>query len=416
MGFLELLQEQTIEAESPRSFFLWSGLAAISAVTKKNTWINKKIYKLYPNIYVMLVARSGLRKGYPVKLAQRLVERLEITKVISGRNSIQSIIRELSKQWTLESGKVLHSANAFLVNDELGTFLIDDPQAQPILTTLYDSFYHNQWTNTLKSEGRETLKDINITMLSATNETHLNAFLDATSVSGGFIGRTLIVRETQKSRLNALVDFEGEELVTYDYKELIQELESISKVTGQAKLSPSGRVLYKEWYEEFNRRLAEAPDNDSTGLSDRLHDHVLKISLLLSLSDKSFPSIQDSHIQRAIDLCSTLIISTKIVTQGKGKSELADKNKLFLDYILSQEDFKALRSKILSAKYGDIDAIDLDRIVDTMKQAGFLVQVDTSKGPQYQIVGELSERFREYQKKKNESLVVTPKERKVIIV
>jgi hypothetical protein len=398
MGFIEQLLDQTQEAESPRSFFLWSGIAALSAVVKKNIWINKKIYKLYPNVYVMLVARSGLRKGFPVKLAQKLVEGLEVTKVITGRNSIQSIIQELSRQWTLESGKVLTNANGFLVNDELDSFLIDDPSAQTILTTLYDSFYHQNWVSTIKSEGRSVLKDICITMLSATNETHLNSFLDQTSVSGGFIGRTLIVHETMKSRLNPLID--DDDIVEVDYSALQAELKRVSEITGQAKLTKDAKALYKTWYLEFNKTLEENPDSDSTGLSERLHDHILKVALLLSVSDSSELLIRKAHINRSIELCTGFTINTKRVVQGQGKSEFAVKNKIFLDYMLSQEGFQVLRRRVLSAKFGDIDAIDLDKIVDTLTQAGIIETRTSSEGPVYKLTEKYSQQFKDYAEKK----------------
>lgn len=398
MGFLEQLLDKTQEAESPRSFFLWSGIAALSAVVKKNVWINKKIYKLYPNVYIMLVARSGLRKGYPIKLAQKLVDSLEITKVISGRNSIQSIIQELSRQWTLESGKVLTKAEAFLVNDELDSFLIDDPSAQTILTTLYDSFYHQNWVSTIKSEGRSVLKDICITMLSATNETHLNAFLDQTSVAGGFIGRTLIVHETQKSHLNPLID--DDDLADVDHSSLKAELERVSKLTGQAKLTKDAKTLYKSWYAEYNKALEENPDSDATGLSERLHDHILKVSLLLSVSDSDELIIHKRHIDKAIELCIGFAINTKRVVQGQGKSEFAVKNKIFLDYLLSQDNFQVLRRRVLSAKFGDIDAIDLDKIVDTLTQAGILESLSTSEGPVYRLTAQYGKQFKEFAEKK----------------
>src|SRR5574343_131785 len=398
MNFLEKLLDQTQEAESPRSFFLWSGLAAISAVVRKNVWINKKIYRLYPNLYIMLVARSGLRKGYPVKLAQKLVESLEVTKVISGRNSIQSIIQELSRQWTLEVGKSIINANGFLVNDELDSFLIDDPSAQTILTTLYDSFYHNSWTSTLKGEGKSVLKDICITMLSATNEVHLNSFLDETSVSGGFIGRTLIVHETQKSRLHPLID--DDDMTEVNTSDLKEELTRIALVTGQAKLTREAKDLYKLWYHEFNKKLDENPDGDSTGLSERLHDHILKVSLLLSLSESNHLQITKDHLAKSIELCVGFTINTRRVTNGRGKSELSDKNKIFLDYLLSQDNFSALRRKVLSAKYGDIDAIDLDKIVDTLTQAGIITTESTTAGPVYKLSEQYANQFKGYMEQK----------------
>lgn len=399
MSFLDQLLEYTKEAESPRSFFLWSGLAAISAVVKKNIWINKGFYSLYPNVYIMLVARSGLRKGYPVKLAQKLVESLEVTKVISGRNSIQSIVQELSRQWTLEGGKVLTGAQAFLVNDELGTFLVDDPQAQSILTTLYDSFYHDKWVNTLKSEGKSTLKDIYITMLSATNRTHLNAFLDSTSVTGGFIGRTLLVYEEKKSQINSLIW--NDEAAPLDNRPLIEELKRISLATGQIKLTLPAKKIFDSWYHEFNKKL-ESEDSleDDTGTSDRLHDHILKISALLSLSESNDLLITETHLNRSIELCTGFTTNVKRITAGHGKGDSAEKYRIFLDYLLSQPQYSVKRAKVLSAKYGHIDAIDLDRLVDTMVQAGILEISGSGGNTIYKIADEYAKQFSNVEKKR----------------
>ena len=394
MNFLNSLLEVTEEAESPRSFMLWSGLAAISAVARRQVYINKKMYKLYPNIYVMLVARSGLRKGFPVKIAQKLVESVECTKVISGRNSIQAIILELSRQWTLESGKILNQAQAFIVNDELASLLVEDPSAQTILTTLYDSHHHSNWTDTLKSDGRKTLKDICITMLSATNQTHLTEFLDSTSVAGGFIGRTLIVYAEKKSRINPLIDNDNDEIDELDLGYLKERLAVISKIEGRMKLLPESKEKYISWYKEYNEDLESGKNEDETGTSDRLHDHILKIAILLSLAERDDRIITPVHIDEAIEMCTVFTTSVKRVTLGKGKSENSDKTRIVLEYLLSQPEYSASRKKILRAKYGDLDAMELDKVLDTMKQAGIIEDKNTPAGLIISIETKYANQFR----------------------
>ena len=93
-NWLTSLVDQHNELESPRSFWFWAGLAAISAVVKDNIWINKQIYNLYPNIYVMFHADSGLKKGPPVSMSKQLVKAVNNTRIISGRSSIQAILKE----------------------------------------------------------------------------------------------------------------------------------------------------------------------------------------------------------------------------------------------------------------------------------------------------------------------------------
>lgn len=393
MPFIEDFMEVTKEAESPRSFFYWSAIAAISAVIRKNAYINKRIYRLYPNLYIMLIAKSGLRKGFPVKLSQKVVEELEITKVISGQNSIQAIVNQLSKQWTLESGKVLNKAHTFVVNDELDALLISDSSAQTTLTTLYDSFYHDKWAKTLKKDAQEVLDDVYVTMLTATNPTHLDSFLDATSTKGGFLGRTLMIYEERKSRINPLI--EENDAFEIDKKPLIAYLKTIADYKGQFKFDGPAVKYYKKWYIDFYNRLQDENIEDDTGTAERAGDTVLKLSMILSLNEGSSLIITTPHIEKSIELFYDATKSVKRVVEGKGASEASQKTRVVLDYLLSKDNFTATRQQVLSAKYGDVDAIDLDRVIDTLQQAG-IIEVDINKkpGPTYQLSARYAEKVK----------------------
>ena len=73
-NWLTELVNQHKEYESPLSFWRWAGLAAISAVVKDNIWIDRAgLFKQYPNIYVILYADSGPKKGAPIVMARTLV-------------------------------------------------------------------------------------------------------------------------------------------------------------------------------------------------------------------------------------------------------------------------------------------------------------------------------------------------------
>lgn len=335
----------------------------------------------------MFVATSGLRKGYPIKQAQKLVEMTEVVKVISGRNSIQSILQELSRQWTLESGKVVKDAQALVVNDELDSLLINDPSAQTILTTLYDSFYHKNWTNTLKKDGRETLKDLYLTLLTGTNPTHLDNFLDSTSMTGGFLGRTIIIYENKKSKINPLI--EENDATEIDVKPLVEKLIEMSKYVGQFKFTPEAIVAYKLWYKDFYTQLQDGGISDETGTAERAGDTTLKLAMLLSINDGPTLVIDKPHLDKSIELFYESSKASKLVTVGKGKSDIADRVKTVLGYLLSRSDYSAYKKQILSARYGDISATDLVEVIDTLEQAGLLeVIIDKIEGPLYKLKDE----------------------------
>jgi len=392
MNLIKLVLERTAAAETPQSFFYWATLCSISAVVKRNVWINKKIYKLYPNLYVLLIAKSGLRKGAATSFARNIVEKCNVTRVIYGRSSIQSIIKELSDQRTFPNGYVLNSASGFLVSGELASSLISDPQAQAILTDLYDSNYHADWTNSLKRDGKEKLRDIYITFFSATNPTLLDEFLDESSIQGGFIARTLLIKEDKKSKLNALIDDdEMEGIQEFDDEEIVGELKSIARLKGQFKFEDEAKAIYKKWYGAFNEKLERGEIRDNTGTSDRLHDHILKISMLLSMAAGSDMIIKAENMDEAIKVCTgDAVRVAEGIGVSKGKSDMAGKTKIFLDELLTINDYKLSREDMLKRRYQDFDSYELDRIVETLSQSKV---VDIKRGHSNELYYVLNERW-----------------------
>src|SRR5688572_17591509 len=107
MSWIDEVLKSHEEVETPQSFYFWSGLCAISAVLKDNVFINRGgAYILYPNIYVILHADSGLKKGPAINLAKDLVKRTGNTKLVSGRSSIQGILKKLGTGQSQPGGKV----------------------------------------------------------------------------------------------------------------------------------------------------------------------------------------------------------------------------------------------------------------------------------------------------------------------
>src|SRR6516225_7674799 len=259
-SWLELLTDSTIESESPERYFWWSGLAAISAMVRKNVYINRYFYKLYPNIYVALVSsRSGLKKGIPISIVKSLLELCGTTRVISGCNSIQGLIKELSMQRTYPNGMVLSDAQGIMLSDEFESFLTDDPKALTYLTALHNTHEHEKsWTKNIKSSPIEELKSPCLTLLVASNEALFDSMVKMKDIEGGFIARTFIVYEKKPRLINSLIYPPKRKP---DIHELTLRLLKISKITGEFKWTEDAASLYDTWY----RRLSTLGIDDRTG-------------------------------------------------------------------------------------------------------------------------------------------------------
>lgn len=401
-SWLDLLVSSTNELESPKRFFWWSGAACISAIVKKAVWLDKFSYKLYPNIYVLLVsAKSGLRKGLPVDYAKSIVERVNNTRIISGRNSVQGVIKDLSQQLTVtkpgEPTMIYSDAQAFLCAPELDSFMVKDEQGLSILTDLYNTHEHNkEWKNSLKSSPVESLKNPCITFLAASNEALLEGLIKDKDIEGGFVARTIIVHESIKRMSNSLM-FRPQNLVSRD--DLAEGLKRLNQAKGPFEIPHEVRVSYDTWY----KSLDEFQADDKTGTMERIGDHVLKVAMLISLAKSNDLIINMETLEESIDVCQASVVGTRKTTMGVGRAESADAAGRVLKILLVQPEFMIERSKLLRLLKNDVNVMMLNMVLDDLGDNGkCTVRAKRIDGKvYYQLKEEYAETYNNFKKEIN---------------
>lgn len=385
MAWLQEVLDATDESESPKQFYYWSALTAIAAVVKNNVWLERHYYTLFPNIYVILVARSGLKKSVAVAFAQDLVKRVGNTRVIGGRSSIQGIIKELATVGHLENGTVLNDSCGYIVSGEFAASLVDDSAALNILTTLYDGNYNPEWKNMLKGSGTEVLKDINVTLLGASNEAHLKEVIREKDIKGGFIARTFMVHADKRNRINSLVYKPAH---VPDREKLADYLRQLSKVKGPIEWTNEAGSYYDKWYSNFASQVHE----DETGTQERISDSILKVAILLHLArDFRTLRLDKQDIEEALEACSPFVKSANKVTLGQGKNNLGLQTAKILQDLIALK--RMSRRQILVKHWADIDASALDSIIDTLTQQGAITRMIELGQVYYEIEPWVIERF-----------------------
>lgn len=374
MSWLQKLQEAASEAETPKSFMYWAGLTSIAAVVANNVYLNRRgedgkiIYQLKPNLYVMLIADSGLGKGLPVAVAKELVSQIHNTRVIAGRNSIEGVIKEMSTAVSVNGGSPITDSRAFIVSGEFSNLMVGNPQALTILTEWYDTHFMGEWKNTLKNSPVERLKGVNVTLFGASSPEHFAETVPEVNIRGGFIGRTLMVYEEKRNKINPLVyldEPEDESLNQIVTPELLNHLQDISQVKGRFAWTQEAADIFIPWYNDWRKKDWQ----DRTGTVHRMTDHVLKVAMCLSLSRRLDLKLMPDDIEEAINACLSLTINTKRIT-ATGKHPLSQATRQILDYLYRAPEYTLTRMRILQKGYGDFDSCDLDRIEQNLVERG----------------------------------------------
>lgn len=393
MSWLADFVNQHKELESPKSFWYWSGVSAISAVLKDSVWLDRQIYNLYPNIYVMLHAESGMKKGPPVSAAKQLVRPVNNTRIIGGRSSIQGILKDLGTGYTQPGGKVITKSVAFICSSELSSSIVEDKVATKILTDLYDRQYNiGEWRSLLKMESFE-LKDPTITMLTATNEAMSEDFFTRSAIQGGYFARTFIIYEKEEQTSNSLV-YPLETKI--DYKYLAEYLKELAKLVGPfksiAQLEKTDEYRYKkiirgreiwfnevgirydDWYSEFRTNVRQADTKDPTGTLNRFGDSVLKVAMLLSLAHKPVLELTLHAMEEAIHECAKLLGNVRATTLGKhGISNTSLLKSLIIMELLNREPHSVSRPILMKKLWMHYEnSEEFDSILQSFDASGMI--------------------------------------------
>lgn len=375
-NWLSEITNQHSELESPQSFWYWSAVAALSAVVKDQVWMDRQIYNLYPNIYVMLHAESGMKKGPPISMARQLVKPVGNTRVITGRSSIQGILKDLGTGMTQPGGKVLTKSVAFICSSELSSSIVEDKVATKILTDLYDRQYNaGEWRSLLKMETFE-LKDPTITMLTATNEAMADDFFTRSAIQGGYFARTFIVYEKEGTVNNSLVFPLNN---PPNYTASAAYLKEIAKLSGPfapiASIEKTsifrfpkvkfGRevyfnevgIIYDDWYDNFREMVRTTEYKDETGTLNRFGDSVLKVAMLLSLAEHPQLVVTETAMNDAITQCEKLLGNIRKTTMGKqGISQSALLKSLIIMELLNREPHSITRAMLMKKMWANYES------------------------------------------------------------
>ena len=293
-SWIDSYVDYTRDQESPTAFHHWVALSLISAAIGRNIWIPRVKYTTYPNLYVVLVAGSAkCRKSVSISIGRDILNGLkEPPTVFAQKITTEALIEalELTKKNDACFGLICASElSVFLGSDAIKSGII------PTLTDLYDS--PKEWVYHTKGRGKETLKNVTLSMLGASTKDWLRTSIPVEAIGGGFTSRVIFVFEDAPSKL---VLFAEDQKHDEQLKQtLIHDLEIMRKVYGAIEFTPEARELSWAWYEDESCTIHEEKVD---GYFGRKHDTMFKVATILSLSESNNLLIEKRHIEGALNL------------------------------------------------------------------------------------------------------------------
>lgn len=298
-GFLDAYLEYTENQESPMDFHFWVGLSLIASILGRKVWFDMGHYKIYPNIFTVLVAESGkLHKSTAINMGSRILKDSGLpVKFFAEKLSPEALIGHLAKQTEKEGhGTVTICAPEFAVF--FGKASVD-PSLVQTLTDFYDS--PDERIYETRSRGKEVCKDICINMLAGSTPAWIRTSLPEESVGGGFASRLLMVyRNTSEKPKIAFPQLLARPDVIVALKDkCTRALHAISRISGPYAIEPAAIQYYQDWYAMHD--VEKAPPG-MRGYYSRMGDYMLKLGMILAANAGPRRVITMDHLELARDV------------------------------------------------------------------------------------------------------------------
>jgi hypothetical protein len=368
-GFLKY----TENSEPAATFRLWTAISVIAGCLQRKCRLEWGTLTFFPNLYVVLVAPPGGRKGTAMDPGLKMIEAVGVP-LASESITREALIRELKETSDMElsaNGVTDFHCSLTVYAPELVVFLgYGNDQLMSDLCDWFDCRARFKYRT--KTQGTDTIKGVFVNILGGTTPELLRNALPPDAVGSGLTSRIIFVYEPgiAKPQPFPFLSREGTEIG----KLLLQDLEHIRAMRGKFSVTEAFLVKWEEWYMEQYHKPPFQNHPRLQGYVQRRPPHLLKLSMIMSASRSDSMIITDGDLLRAKKILELTERKMPQTFAGMGRAAYADVlNKVMADVGMRKQ---VTMTELTKRYMSDADPWTLDKVVDAMRQAKFAVIVN----------------------------------------
>lgn len=354
---------------SPARFHFWSAASCIASTLKRSVWIDQPTWRMYPNLYVVLVGRPGIGKGAAMNPAISLLKEAGTSNVLSDRITMEYVLEKLSKGFPkiskngnatgIQLGK---EASTLIVSTELSVFITASQFSITCLTDLWDC-REGVYQYGTRGKGEWNINEPLVNLLGASAQEWLVKSIPADAVGGGFTRRVNFVLGTKE------VKVAGSREVWDAYKPLlVEDLRYMSLLRGPFKMTKSAEKLLRIYQDTCDPD--EFDDMASSVYKASKWTNAAKLAQVLSVSRGDDMTINELDLQMAIDKIEDVAKDLKRVFRSVGESDLANASDRVIRFLEAKG--YASRQDILAFNWRNFTSNELDVILATFRESGMI--------------------------------------------
>jgi hypothetical protein len=371
--------EYTAQQESPESLHLWTALTIVSAALRRRVFIEHEYYKIYPNVYVIIVAESAkVRKSTAMDLGRDLlVDAVPEIKIMRDSMTSQGLIKALNKKTqVVTDGKIseeLRSDVAIFADEVANLFSYDKTRSSQMVIFLTRSYSCPAiYDHTTARDSTVRLHNLYPVFLGGTDPHNLKVL--PPDAVGGLTGRLIWVIERERRHNNPgwkrdNVEATRRKLIR---EMLVHDLQRIANLEGEMTATEEAMAYYDNWYEALSSRGNS--DQNTDAFYQRCHTTALRLGMLRSISEGDSLQLSLSHMKAGITLIEQQLPEMQRVNMWAGSSNFEVLRAKYVSFLINVKDHLTTRSILL--KHMGVMSDEFDKISYTLIQDGTITISD----------------------------------------
>jgi len=369
--WIDAYMQSTENSEPPRLFRLWTAISVIASALQRKCYVKWGSSLLfYPNLYIVLVGPSGVRKGTAMNPGLDLIEDIGKIKIAAQATSLQALIRRLKEtnyqDPDLNTGKMQFHSSMTIFSKEFTVFLgYHNRELMAALCDWYDC--DRKWSYETIARKKEEIVGVWVNLFGATTPSLIRSSLPLDAIGGGLTSRIIYIYEEKLGKM-VLLPMETDEEKTIR-KHLLHDLDKISMLSGQFGYTKGFLDLWSDW----RMKTVDNPpfyDDRFDGYISRRPNHIMKLSMIMSVSergDKHQMTLTKANLERAIALLVEAELKMQGVFKGVGKSDTAEILHRVITYLKMSKVKEVPVWQLAKHFQGDMDKLIMDRVMATVE-------------------------------------------------
>uniref|UniRef100_A0A6M3IJ38 Putative primase n=1 Tax=viral metagenome TaxID=1070528 RepID=A0A6M3IJ38_9ZZZZ len=321
-------------------------------------------YKLYPNMYIIIVGPTGITKTTAADIGIDILEQIPDIEMYKEKINSWTLLKHFG-----DLSVAFGHSMCTLYAPELKNFLSDLNKTD--MVTLLTSFYGCPNTpnyHTIK-HGNYQLKNVCVNLLGCSTPEWLTTGTTVDEIHGGFTGRIVYVYEDETDRsIPFPEDFHNHPIKQFR-ADLLHDLEEIRKLKGKMTITPQAKAEYIVWYEQ---RKLECRDERLAAYFSRKRDLVFKLAMILSAAKDDSLVIDESTLRMSWQMLEQVEEKMAKAFSGVVEEPSLKYRDLVVSQITSSPGHSITKAELLRKNWNRFDAKTLATIIDNLSAANII--------------------------------------------